>query len=217
MQIMRIDAHMCICGCVAEDKIWLRTVGQKNRSNIGQKWAKIGQKSVKNQSKMCKNWPKMEIFILLLMRIMRICGLCGCGLCSSQKSGAWPSLLSIDLDYWLSSYFYWISIDCLVFLLTSTAFKWISSVFLRISTYFYCLSTDFIQTFYWLLLTLYWLINNFCWVLLSQQNKANWISIDDSTIFLNKQTKKNNICLSTLATEASSRLFKCGQCTTDYV
>ena len=87
----------------------------KNRSNIGQKWAKIGQKSVKNQSKMCKNWPKMEIFILLLIRIMRICGLCGCGLCASQKSGAWPSLLSIDLDYWLSSYFYWISIDCLVF------------------------------------------------------------------------------------------------------
>ena len=100
--------------------------------------------------------------------------------------------------------FHWLS----CFLLTSTAFKWISSVFLRISTYFYCLSTDFIQTFYWLLLTLYWLINNFCWVLLSQQNKANWISIDDSTIFLNKQTKKNNICLSTLATEASSRLFK---------
>ena len=117
----RIDAHMCICGCVAEDKIWLRTVGQKNRSNIGQKWAKIGQKSVKNQSKMCKNWPKMEIFILLLMRIMRTCGLCGCGLCSSQKSGAWPSLLSIDLDYWLSSYFYWIFTDSLFF--ASTTFK----------------------------------------------------------------------------------------------
>ena len=87
--------------------------------------------------------------------------------------------------------FHWLS----CFLLTSTAFKWISSVFLRISTYFYCLSTDFIQTFYWLLLTLYWLINNFCWVLLSQQNKANWISIDDSTIFLNKQTKKTIFAL----------------------
>ena len=197
---------MRICRFVAEDKIWLRTVGHKNRSNIGQKWAKIGRKSVQNQSKMwCKNEPEMGLFFYYWCGLCGW-GLCGCGLCASQKSGAWPSLLSID--YWISSYFYWISIDCLVFLLTSTAFKWLSSVFLRISTYFYCLSTDFIQTFYWLLLTLYWLINNFCWVLLSQQNKANWISIDDSTIFLNKQTKKKNICLSTLATEASSRLFK---------
>ena len=82
--------------------------------------------------------------------------------------------------------FHWLS----CFLLTSTAFKWISSVFLRISMYFYCLSTDFIQTFHWLLLTLYWLRNNLCWILLSHQNKANWISIDDLTIFLNKQTNK---------------------------
>ena len=42
LRVMRIDAHMRICGCDAEDKICMRIVGKKTRLKIEKNWPKNG-------------------------------------------------------------------------------------------------------------------------------------------------------------------------------
>ena len=77
MRMMRIDAHMRICGCDSEDKICMRIVGKKNkvknRTKLGRRRAraktvkilnKNSQKSIKNRP---KNGPKMVIFFTNVM------------------------------------------------------------------------------------------------------------------------------------------------------